>query len=109
MKLEGDDAHEHEIFSGTSSLPYFACVRGIRPGRTHGLTAEDSLRREPGIHIVTAQAQGLPGVPQTGSDPHPGAILGNSQSLTPWPWLVGALAVVVLGAGIATWQRRVKL
>jgi len=26
-----------------------------------------------------------------------------------WPWLIGALTLLALGAGIATWQRRVKL
>jgi len=63
----------------------------------------------PAIQFVTAQAQGLPGVPPTGSDPSPGAIIGDSQSLTLWPWLIGALTLLALGAGIATWQRRVKL
>lgn len=63
----------------------------------------------PAIQFVTAQAQGLPGVPQTGSDPNPGAILGNSQSPALWPWLIGALALLVLCTAIATWQRRVKL
>jgi hypothetical protein len=63
----------------------------------------------PAIQFVTAQAQGLPGVPPTGSDPNPGAIIGDSQSLTLWPWLIGALTLLALGAGIATWQRRVKL
>lgn len=59
--------------------------------------------------FVTAQAQGLPGMPQTGSNPNPSAIIGNSPSPPLWPWLVGALTLLALGAGMAVWQRRVKL
>ena len=61
----------------------------------------------PQIEFVTAQVQGLPGVPPTGSDPNPNDVLVNSQSLTPWMWLFAALALTVIGAAVAT--RRLAL
>ncbi|HEX9132096.1 MAG TPA: hypothetical protein VF844_07375, partial [Ktedonobacteraceae bacterium] len=61
----------------------------------------------PQIEFVTAQVQGLPGVPPTGSDPNPNDVPGNSQSLTPWTWLFAALALIGLGAAVAT--RRLAL
>lgn len=61
----------------------------------------------PQIQFVTAQVQGLPGVPPTGSDPTPNAVPGNSQSLTSWTWLFAALALVMIGTAVAT--RRLAL
>jgi len=49
MQIEGDYAHKHETFSGTATMPIFAGLQCIRSGYTDGLTAEDSLRREPSI------------------------------------------------------------
>lgn len=54
----------------------------------------------PPVQVVTAQATGLPGTPQTGSDPNPGAAPGHPQ--TPILWLFGALALMVLGSGALT-------
>jgi Domain of unknown function (DUF4397) len=61
----------------------------------------------PQIEFVTAQVQGLPGVPPTGSDPNPNDAPVTSQSLTPWMWLFAALALTVIGAAVAT--RRLAL
>src|SRR6266487_4020962 len=36
--------------------------------------------------LVTAQAAGLPGVPNTGSDPNAVLHTDTAQSLTPWSW-----------------------
>lgn len=56
----------------------------------------------PQIEFVTAQVQGLPGVPPTGSDPNPNDVAGNSQSLTPWTWLFIVLALIATGTAVAT-------
>ncbi len=56
----------------------------------------------PQIEFVTAQVQGLPGVPPTGSDPNPNDVAGNSQSLTPWTWLFIVLALIAIGTAVAT-------
>jgi hypothetical protein len=61
----------------------------------------------PQIQFVTAQVQGLPGVPPTGSDPNPIAIPGDSQSPAAWIWLLAALPLVVIGAAVVT--RRLAL
>ncbi len=65
----------------------------------------------PPLQIVTAQAAGLPGSPNTGSDPNPSAAQGSSQ--TPMLWLFGALVVFVCGSGaltrrLASARRRAK-
>src|SRR5207248_61876 len=43
----------------------------------------------PNIQLVTSQVQGLPGVPNTGSDPNAFTQANNVQPLSPWTWLVG--------------------
>jgi len=50
----------------------------------------------PKLELVPAQANGLPGLPGTGSDPRP--LSTSSQPLT--PWLLAALALLMIGAGI---------
>jgi len=55
----------------------------------------------PQLQFVTAQVAGLPSLPSTGSDPNPTTTTpGNSYPLT--PWLFGVLALLVVGAGVAT-------
>ena len=54
----------------------------------------------PPAQIVTAQTTGLPGSPNTGSDPNPSAAPGSSQS--PMLWLFGVFALVVFGFGALT-------
>jgi uncharacterized protein DUF4397 len=56
----------------------------------------------PPIQFVTAQVQGLPGVPPTGSDPNQNDVPGNSQLWAPWTWLFAALALIAIGAAVAT-------
>ena len=50
----------------------------------------------PKLELVPAQANGLPGLPGTGSDPRP--LPTNSQPLT--PWLLAALALLIIGSGV---------
>jgi hypothetical protein len=53
----------------------------------------------PKIELVPAQVSGVPGVPQTGSDPRPlPADSVQVQALT--PWLLSIMASVFIGAGI---------
>jgi hypothetical protein len=56
----------------------------------------------PPIQFVTAQVQGLPGVPPTGSDPNPNDVPGNSQSWAPWTWLFAAMALIAICVVMAT-------
>ena len=54
----------------------------------------------PNIQLVTAQVQGLPGVPNTGSDPNAITQENNVQPLTGWTWLVGCLSLLLIGSGM---------
>jgi hypothetical protein len=54
----------------------------------------------PNIQLVTAQVQGLPGVPNTGSDPHALSQEDNVQPLAVWTWLVGFMSLLLIGSGI---------
>jgi hypothetical protein len=54
----------------------------------------------PNIQLVTAQVQGLPGVPNTGSDPNAIAQENNVQPLAGWTWLVGCLSLLLIGSGL---------
>ena len=47
--------------------------------------------------VVTIQAQGLPALPQTGSDPHP--IVGETPVMLPWLWIVLVLLVIGVVVG----------
>ncbi len=65
------------------------------------------LNGVPKLELVPAQTSGLPSLPGTGSDPN-ALPTSNSQPLTPWlPWLFGALALLMLGAGVMV-RRRVS-
>ena len=52
----------------------------------------------PKLELVPAQVNGVPGVPQTGSDPRP--LADNVHSQTFVPWLLSILASVFIGAGL---------
>src|SRR5437588_7398682 len=50
--------------------------------------------------LVTAQAAGLPGVPNTGSDPNAISQTNSAQSLTLWSWPLGIASLLLIGSGI---------
>jgi hypothetical protein len=54
----------------------------------------------PNIQLVTSQVQGLPGVPNTGSDPNALSQEDNVQPLASWAWLVGCMSLLLIGSGI---------
>ena len=54
----------------------------------------------PNIQLVTAQVQGLPGVPNTGSDPNAFTKENNAQPLAGWTWLVGCLSLLLMSCGL---------
>lgn len=67
----------------------------------------------PPIQIVTAQTTGLPGSPNTGSDPNPSAAPGSGSSQAPVFWLFGVVALLAFGSGalarrLTSAQRRAK-
>jgi uncharacterized protein DUF4397 len=54
----------------------------------------------PNIQLVTTQVQGLPGVPNTGSDPNAYTRVNNAQPLAGWMWLAACLSLLLIGSGI---------
>src|SRR5205085_414392 len=53
----------------------------------------------PKSELVSAQTAGLPGVPNTGSDPNAVAPPDATQPLTPWAWPFGIATLLLLGSG----------
>jgi len=53
----------------------------------------------PQIQVIASQVPGLPGVPNTGSDPNPLLQPDNVQPSAPWIWLLGASALLLIGSG----------
>src|SRR5579859_441868 len=51
------------------------------------------------LQVVEAQVNGMPGMPGTGSDPH--MLPGDSQPSPMWSWLLGGLALLVVGSSVA--------
>ena len=61
----------------------------------------------PKVQLVSAQVTGLPGVPNTGSDPNAPAQPDHVQPLTPWAWYVIALSLLLIGSAVSI-RRRVR-
>ena len=84
-----------------TSLPLAATLKA---NMVTSIFAVGMVNGSPKLELVPAQADGLPGLPGTGSDPHlpaPGV-----QPLTPWfPWLAGALVLGMLGARVMIRRR----
>ena len=54
----------------------------------------------PQIQLVSSQAQGLPGVPNTGSNPNASPQPGSMQLFAPWAWPLAGAALLLLGSGV---------
>lgn len=64
----------------------------------------------PKSELVTSQTAGLPGVPNTGSDPNavPQADAAHGQLLIPWLWPVGIASLLLIGSGFFIRRVRTK-
>lgn len=90
--------------SNTSLPPVSATLKA---NTVTSIFAVGMVNGTPQIQFVTAQVQGLPGVPPTGSDPNPNAVRSDSQPPSPGTWLIGILAFIVIGAVVVVIMRRV--
>ncbi len=54
----------------------------------------------PKSQLVISQAAGLPGVPNTGSDPNAVPPSDAAQPLTPWSWPLGIASLLCIGSGV---------
>jgi Domain of unknown function (DUF4397) len=50
--------------------------------------------------LVTSQTKGLPGLPNTGSDPNAVSAVDHPQPLNPWPLPLGIASLLCIGGGI---------
>jgi len=53
----------------------------------------------PKVQLVSSQVTGLPGVPNTGSDPNAPTQLDIVQPLTPWTWALVIASLLLIGSG----------
>jgi Domain of unknown function (DUF4397) len=54
----------------------------------------------PKVQLVSSQVQGVPGVPDTGSDPNTSSQPNGAQPLAPWAWPLAGAALLLLGSGV---------
>ena len=70
----------------------------VKPDTVTSLFTVGLVNGTPNIQLVTSQANGTPGLPNTGSDPNPVPVATPSTPLLQ-PWLLGVLLVVVMAIG----------
>ena len=54
----------------------------------------------PKIQLVSSEIQGVPGVPDTGSNPNALSQPNGVQPLAPWAWPLAGAALLLLGSGV---------
>ncbi len=75
----------------------------LKPWTVTSIFAIGLLKGNPQLRFVTSQVQGLPALPQTGSDPNakPAAAPAPNPSL---PWLALTLVLMLIGVSILSWR-----
>jgi Domain of unknown function (DUF4397) len=58
------------------------------------------INGNPKIQLVSSQVQGVPGVPDTGSNPNAFSQQNGVQPLAPWAWPLAGAALLLLGSGV---------
>jgi uncharacterized protein DUF4397 len=91
-------AYTFDVSSATnnSTLPMDATLKAntVTSVFTVGL-----YKGNPQIQLISSQVPGLPGLPNTGSDPNPLLRPDNVQPSAPWIWLLGGAALLLIGSG----------
>lgn len=87
----GVDASSNTSLHVSTTLKVNTVTSVFAVGLVHGT---------PTIQLVTAQVQGLPGVPNTGSDPNALTQTNNEQLPSTWMWLVGSLLLLLIGSAL---------
>jgi len=79
----------------------------IKPWTVTSVFAIGVVNGSPAIQLISAQVQGVPGMPGTGSDPE--AVVGsNTQSLGPWMFALVFFLVIVAGCATRHYVTRVR-
>jgi Domain of unknown function (DUF4397) len=100
-------AYTFNITAAQSNTAFPPISATLKANTVTSLFAVGLVSGTPKIQFVTAQVQGVPGMPQTGSDPN--AVPVNSQPLTLWPWLFGVLFLVAIGATIVIRHQKANM
>jgi Domain of unknown function (DUF4397) len=87
----GVDASSNASLHASATLKVNTVTSVFAVGMVHGT---------PNIQLVTSQVQGLPGVPNTGSDPNAFTPENTVQPLAGWTWLVACLSLLLIGSGM---------
>jgi hypothetical protein len=87
----GVDASSNTSLHVSTTLTANSVTSVFTVGLVHGT---------PNIQLVTSQVHGLPGVPNTGSDPNAFPQENNVQPLAEWTWLAGCLSLLLIGSAI---------
>jgi len=88
---QGSYALQVSATQNNTTLPHSV---SLQANTVTSVFAVGLLNGSPSIRLVDAQVNGVPGMPGTGSDPHP--LPGAQPSAT--PWLIAILALFVLAA-----------
>lgn len=78
-----------------ATVPLSATLNG---GMVYSVFAVGLLKGTPALAFKVASATGVPGMPNTGSNPN---AVSTTQGPSLLPWLLGALLVLVIGGGVA--------
>lgn len=70
----------------------------LKSGVVTSVFAIGLLKGNPKLQFVAATTQGIPGMPNDGSDPN--TVPASPFSQAPWLWLAGALALVLVSAAV---------
>jgi hypothetical protein len=75
----------------------------LKPWTVTSIFAIGLLKGNPQLRFVTSQVQGIPALPQTGSDPN-ARPLSTPAPTSSLPWLVLTFVLLLIGAGILSWR-----
>ena len=71
----------------------------VKPDTVTSIFTVGLVNGTPNIQLVSTQANGTPGLPNTGSDPNPVPVATPGTPFLLQPWLLGMLLVVVMAIG----------
>lgn len=92
-------AYTYDVGSATDNITLPVSVT-LNANTVTSIFAVGLFNGNPKIQLVSSQVAGLPGVPNTGSNPTASPQAGSLQPFAPWTWPLGGAALLFLGSGI---------
>jgi hypothetical protein len=78
----------------------------LKTGMVTSIFVVGMANSNPSLKFVLTQVPGTPGMPQTGSDPYAQPV--SSQPVDPYPWFLGALALIAFAVSMALLYVKMK-